>query len=201
MLGRKENKKIWLLYKVHVAEKENENEIVSSKVKSWPRLIPDNGQKAGLDSMATSGMQTQGYGRRRMGTDADVHAQTQTYGHGCKRHACHEWSEQLRLNPIICLRPSSYVHVCLRPCPYTCAFMHDVCIHAHTSAFEHVRLRPYPYVCVRALASAFVRVRASAFVCVHIIKSPDASARIISDASGRVFHSGTFEVYYIDHFI
>ena len=43
-----------------------------------------------------------------------------------------------------------------------------------------------------------MRVHASAFVCVHIIKSPDASARIISDASGHVFHSRTFEVYYME---
>ena len=85
---------------------------------------------------------------------------------------------------------SAYVHVCLRTCMY-------VCVRAHTCAFVHVRLRPCPYICVRTLASAFVRVRASAFVCVHIIKSPDASARIISDASGRVFRSRTFEVYYI----
>ena len=33
--------------------------------------------------------------------------------------------------------------------------------------------------------------------CVHIIKSPDASARIISDMSGRVFRPRTFEVYYM----
>ena len=95
----------------------------------------------------------------------------------------------VRLNPIIRPRPSSYVHVRLRPCPY-------VCVRACTSASVPIRLRPCPYVCVRALASAFVRVRASAFVCVHIIKSPDASARIISNASGRVFRSRTFEVYY-----
>ena len=71
-----------------------------------------------------------------------------------------------------------------------------VCVRAHTCAFVHVRLRPCPYVCVRALASAFVRVRASAFVCVHIIKNPDAAARIIGDASGRVFCSRTFEMDY-----
>ena len=73
-----------------------------------------------------------------------------------------------------------------------------ICVRAHTCAFVHVRLRPCPYVCVRALASAFVRVCAFVFVCVHIIKSPDASKRIISDASGRVFHSRTFEVYYME---
>ena len=82
------------------------------------------------------------------------------------------------------------VPIRVRSCMY-------VCVRAHTCAFVDVRLRPCPYVCVRALASAFVRVCASVFVCVHIIKSPDASARIISDASGRVFRSRTFEVYYI----
>ena len=42
-----------------------------------------------------------------------------------------------------------------------------------------------------------IRVRASAFVCVHIIKSPDASAHIINGASGRVFRSRTFEMHYM----
>ena len=82
-----------------------------------------------------------------------------------------------------------YVHVCLRLCPY-------VCIRACTSASVPIRVHSCMYVCVRALASAFVRVHAFAFVCVHIIKSPDASSRIISDASGCVFRSRTFEVYY-----
>ena len=88
------------------------------------------------------------------------------------------------LNPIIRPRPSSYVCVC-----------------THTCAFVHVRLRPCPYDCIRALASAFVRVHASAFVCVHIIKSPDASARIISNASGRVFRSKDLrDALYVVHF-
>ena len=85
----------------------------------------------------------------------------------------------------------SHKYVCVHP--RTCIY---ICVRAHTCAFVHVRLRSCPYVCVRALASAFVHVRASVFVCIHIIKSPDASARIISDASGRVFRSRTFEVYY-----
>ena len=45
-------------------------------------------------------------------------------------------------------------------------------------------------------ADVHARTRTDAFVCVHIIKGPDMSARIISDASGRVFGSRTFEVYY-----
>ena len=95
----------------------------------------------------------------------------------------------------VCVRSRACASVRLNPIirPRTCMY---VCVRAHTCAFVHVRLHPCPYVCVRALASAFVRVRASTFVCVHIIKSPDASARIISDASGRVFRSRTFEVYY-----
>ena len=62
-------------------------------------------------------------------------------------------SVPVRLNPIIRLRPSSYVHVRLRPCPY-------VCVRACTSASVPIRLRPCPCVCVRACAC----------VCVHIIK-------------------------------
>ena len=88
----------------------------------------------------------------------------------------------VRLNPIIRPRPSSYVHVRLRPCPY-------VCVRACTSASVPICLRLCPCVCIRACVC----------VCVHIIKSPDASARIISDASGRVFRSKTFEVYYIQY--
>ena len=43
----------------------------------------------------------------------------------------------------------------------------------------------------------FVRVHASVFVYIRVIKSPDAAARIISDASGRVFRSRTFETHYM----
>ena len=67
-----------------------------------------------------------------MGTDADVHARTHTYGHGRRR----------------------------------------------TCTYEDGRGR-----------------------CIHIIKSPDASARIISDTSGRVFRSRTFEVYYMYNYM
>ena len=54
-------------------------------------------------------------------------------------------------------------------------------------------------VLVRACTSASVPICLRSCVCVrcvHLIKSPDASARIISNASGRVFRSRTFEVYY-----
>ena len=71
-----------------------------------------------------------------------------------------------------------------------------VCVHACSSASVHVRLRPCMLVCVRACARAFVRVRALAYVRVHIIKRPDASGRMKSFASGRVFRSTTFEMYY-----
>ena len=74
------------------------------------------------------------------------------------------------------------------------------CISSRTCA--SVSLNPI----IRTSASGSVRPRTSmpigvcvhesAFVCIHIIKSPDASACIISDASGRVFHSRTFETHY-----
>ena len=41
-----------------------------------------------------------------------------------------------------------------------------------------------------------VRQRVFAFVRVRIIKRPDASTRMIGTASGRVFSSRTFEMYY-----
>ena len=79
-----------------------------------------------------------------------------------------------------------------------------VCVHAHTCAFVHVhvRVRSCMYVCVRAHTSASVPLRLRSCVCMrlrsymYVMKGPDLSARIISDASGRVFHSRTFEVYY-----
>ena len=52
-----------------------------------------------------------------------------------------------------------------------------------------VRLRPCPCL--------YVRIRESAFVCVHIIKRPDASGCIDNDASGRVFRSRTFDMHYM----
>ena len=70
-----------------------------------------------------------------------------------------------------------------------------------------IRPRPSSYTLVRACTSSsvpirvFVRVRAPAFVCIHIIKSPDASACIISDASGCVFRSRTFKTHYTSIYI
>ena len=72
-----------------------------------------------------------------------------------------------------CVRASKYIYVCVR-------------VRASASACE--RLRPRACVCVR--------VRASAFVCVQTIKSPDASRRKWISASGRVFCSRTFGMYY-----
>ena len=75
----------------------------------------------------------------------------------------------------------------------------------NTSVFVHSR--PSSYVLVRECMSpsvpdtcVFVRVHASAFVYIRVIKSPDASARIISDASGRIFRSRTFETHYMFFF-
>ena len=59
-------------------------------------------------------------------------------------------------------------------------------LHAFSSASVHARLRPCLCACVRM--SAIVRV--------HIIKHPDVSGRMKSFASGRVFRSRTFEMYY-----
>ena len=64
-----------------------------------------------------------------------------------------------------------------------------ICVHASMSVSMRLRSRPCLYV--------RVRVRESAFVCVHIIKRPDASGCIDNDASGRVFHSRTFEMHYM----
>ena len=85
------------------------------------------------------------------------------------------------------------------------------CVHLRASAFVCVRLRTYMYVCVRVRASTSacehlrprasvcVRVHASAFVCIQTIKSPDASRRKWISASGRVFCSRTFRMYYRLH--
>ena len=90
---------------------------------------------------------------------------------------------RLRLREVsgccVCVRASAFSSVRPRVC--------SMDVHAF-------RLRPCMLVCVRACA--FVRVRVCTYVCVHIIKRPDASGRMKSFASGRVFRSRTFEMYY-----
>ena len=62
-----------------------------------------------------------------------------------------------------------------------------------------IRPRPSSYTLVRACTSA--SAHSCVFVCIHIIKSPDASACIISDASGCVFRSRTFKTHYTSIYI
>ena len=86
---------------------------------------------------------------------------------------------------------------------YTVAHVH---VRVHPFASVCIRLRPCVYVCIRACACESVRVRVRSCVCVRqrvfafvrvrIIKRPDASTRMIGTASGRVFSSRTFEMYY-----
>ena len=59
-----------------------------------------------------------------------------------------------------------------------------------------VRLRSFASVRLHSCPCLYVRVRESAFVRVHIIKRPDESGCIDNDASGRVFRSKTFEMYF-----
>ena len=63
----------------------------------------------------------------------------------------------------------------------------SACIHLCTTSYVHLRLCPCPYVCDCACACVYV----------HIINNLDTSARIISDVSGCVFHSRTFEMQYM----
>ena len=103
----------------------------------------------------------------------------------CLADHVHVWHVFLaRAPPSACVRLFTYVHVCL--------------LKSHnTSASVFIRPRTCMYDCVCAHMCASVRVRVSALVCIHIIKSLDTSAHIKIDASGRVFHSRTFEMHYI----
>ena len=92
----------------------------------------------------------------------------------------------------VCVRASAFSSVRPRFCvsaSSSARLLHAApCI---SSASVHARLHPCLCACVCAC------VRTSAIVRVHIIKRPDASGRMKSFASGRVFRSRTFEMYYI----
>ena len=75
-----------------------------------------------------------------------------------------------------------------------------VCVRLRPCAFVSVRAYSFASARIRSRPCVFVHVRACTFVCVffvHIIKRPDASRRIVSAESGRVFGSRTFEMYYM----
>ena len=96
----------------------------------------------------------------------------------------------------ICVRVRSRAAACasvrprFRPCVSVFVRASAPCIFVCVCACSSASVP----VCVRSCVCACVRT--SAIVRVHIIKRPDASGRMKSFASGRVFRSRTFEMYY-----